>query len=364
MGDGIWTASLSYRDAQSESKRRVVYGKTQAEARSKLRDVRQRLDVGAPVKDAKTTVAAWLADWTAKALLASDRKQATRDLYATVARVHLVPTLGHLALDRLRPSDVEALVVAKRQEGLSGSTVRTIYTVLRAALDVAVRDGLVRTNVAAAVKRPVAERREAVYLDAAQAQRLLEALAGERLEPLFRFLLGTGLRRGEALALRWADVELEAAVVRVRGTLGRTSTGLAVGEPKTEKSRRTVTLPRSSVEALRAQRVRQVEDQVRAGRSWSDEGFVFTTEVGTLLEPRNVLRRFQQLAAKAGLEGAGLHTLRHSAASFLLAAGTHTKVVQEHLGHSSYAITADIYSHVAPAQAREAADRLDAALDW
>ena len=91
---------------------------------------------------------------------------------------------------------------------------------------------------------------------------------------------------------------------------------------------------------------------------------VFTTEIGTPLEPRNVLRRFEVLAERAGLHGVTLHTLRHSAASFLLAAGTHTKVVQEHLGHSSYAITADIYSHVGPAQQREAADRLDQALRW
>ena len=90
---------------------------------------------------------------------------------------------------------------------------------------------------------------------------------------------------------------------------------------------------------------------------------MFTSPTGALLEPRNVLRRFQEVAVAAGLEGVGLHTLRHRR-QLLLAAGTHTKVVQEHLGHSSYAITADIYSHVAPAQAREAADRLDAALQW
>jgi integrase len=88
------------------------------------------------------------------------------------------------------------------------------------------------------------------------------------------------------------------------------------------------------------------------------------TEIGTPLEPRNVLRRFQTLARLAGLQDVHLHTLRHSTASFLLAAGTHTKVVQEHLGHSSYAITADIYSHVAPEQRREAADRLDETLEW
>jgi integrase len=95
-----------------------------------------------------------------------------------------------------------------------------------------------------------------------------------------------------------------------------------------------------------------------------DPGLVFTTEIGTPLEPRNVLWRFEKLARDAGLVRVSLHTLRHTAASLLLAAGTHTKVVQEHLGHSSYAITADIYSHVTPAQQREAADRLDQALRW
>ena len=182
--------------------------------------------------------------------------------------------------------------------------------------------------------------------------------------PLFRLMLGTGLRRGEALALRWSDVDLNGGALRVRGSLGRTSAGLSVDAPKTEKSRRFVTLPRSAVEVLRGQRVRQAEERLRAGIAWTDCGLVFTTESGTPLEPRNVLRRFQTVAGRLGLEGVGLHTLRHSAASFLLAAGTHTKVVQEHLGHSSYAITADIYSHVAPAQAREAADRLDEAIQW
>ena len=123
-------------------------------------------------------------------------------------------------------------------------------------------------------------------------------------------------------------------------------------------------LPRSAVETLRAHRTRQLKEQRTAARAWQEHGLVFTTEVGTPLEPRNVLRRFEVLAERAGLRGVTLHTLRHSAASFLRAAGTHTKVVQEHLGHSSYAITADIYSHVGPAQQREEADRLDQALRW
>ena len=123
-------------------------------------------------------------------------------------------------------------------------------------------------------------------------------------------------------------------------------------------------LPRSAVETLTAHRVRQGAERQTAASTWRETGLVFTTEIGTPLEPRNVLRRFELLAERAGLKGVHLHTLRHSAASFLLAAGTHTKVVQEHLGHSSYAITADIYSHVGPTLKREAADRLDEALRW
>jgi hypothetical protein len=152
---------------------------------------------------------------------------------------------------------------------------------------------------------------------------------------------------------------------RGRSAAGRHRLGQTTHlEPRTDKSRRTVPLPRSAIETLQAHRTRQLEDQRTAAGAWQEHGLIFTTDIGTPLEPRNVLRRFEVLAERAGLRGVTLHTLRHSAASFLLAAGTHTKVVQEHLGHSSYAITADIYSHVGPAQQREAADRLDQALRW
>ncbi|MGY1794737.1 tyrosine-type recombinase/integrase [Geodermatophilus sp. SYSU D00525] len=362
--DGTWSAELSYRDDHGTLKRRTVHGKTQAEVRAKLREVRERIESGAPVKDASMTVAAWLEDWITKSLAASDRKQATKDLYATLARTHLAPTVGTISLGRLRPSDVEALIVTKRDAGLAASTVRTIYTVLRAALDVAARDGLIRNNPAAAVKRPGVERKDGPHLPTEQAHALLHAIRGDRLESLFRLMLATGLRRGEAPALHWSDVDLDSGLLRVRWTLARTSQGLRLDEPKTDKSRRTVPLPRSAIETLQVHRTRQLEEQRTAVGAWQDHGLVFTTEIGTPLEPRNVLRRFEVLAARASLRGITLHTLRHSAASFLLAAGTHTKVVQEHLGHSSYAITADIYSHVGPAQQREAADRLEQALRW
>jgi integrase len=152
---------------------------------------------------------------------------------------------------------------------------------------------------------------------------------------LFRFILTTGSSRGEALVLHWSDVDLDAGLLRVRWTLARTSQGLHLDAPKTDESRRTVPLPWSTVRALQAHRTGQLEEQRAAAGTWLENGVVFTTEIGTPLEPRNVLRRFELLAGRAGPRGVHLHTLRHSAASFLLAAGTHTRVVQEHLGHSS-----------------------------
>jgi integrase len=254
--------------------------------------------------------------------------------------------------------------VTKREQGLSPSTVRTIYTVLRGALDVAVRDGLLRRNPATVVKRPTVEGQDAAYLTADDAHRLLDAIRGDRLEALFRLMLTTGLRREEALALHW---------VRHRPRRGRPAGAVdpdahVEGSPARRAEDGEVP-PRSAAPPLGRRRTARPPDPPSHGRDaaqegWRDSDLVFTTEIGTPLEPRNVLRRFELLAQRAGLRGVHLHTLRHSTASFLLAAGTHTKVVQEHLGHSSYAITADIYSHVAPEQKREAADRLDAALDW
>ena len=122
-------------------------------------------------------------------------------------------------------------IVTKRDAGLAGSTIRTIYTVLRLALDIAARDGLIRSNPAAVVRRPGVERKDAPHLTADEAHALLQAIRGDRLESLFRVMLATGLRRGEALALHWSDVDLDAGLLRVRWTLSRTSKGLRLDEP-------------------------------------------------------------------------------------------------------------------------------------
>ena len=369
--NGSWEARLTYIDAETGQRRRAsFYGPTAKAARAKMDEARDRLDAGAPVKDATRSVGDWLRHWRATALAASDRKESTRALYANLCRRHLEPApFGVIPLGKLRPSDVDALVLAMRakvkangERALSDSTIRQTYIVLRAGLDGAVRDGLIARNPAAAVRRPGVERTEAKHLDADAVAAVLKAAEGSRYHPALVLIASTGLRKGEALALRWDRVDLGAGTLKVAATLGRIGDRLVISEPKTARSRRTVPLSPASVAMLRKHRTEQKAERLRAGNQWTDSGLVFTTELGGPVDPRNLLRVIEAAAKTAGVEGVGVHTLRHSAAVAWLEAGVHIKAVADLLGHSSIAITGDVYGHTSDDTARAAIDGLSGRL--
>jgi len=199
-------------------------------------------------------------------------------------------------------------------------------------------------------------------LDTSEVRRFLEVTEGDRLGPLWCLLVTTGLRRGEALGLRWHDVSLTNAQLQVRQTIITVGGAVQVSTPKTSTSRRVVYLSSRTVEALELQRRRQEEERTVAGAAWTESDLVFTTALGTPLHPRNVLRDFQGALEKAGITKIRIHDLRHTAATLLLQEGVNPKVVQELLGHSRVAITLDIYSHTTEGLHREAADVMDLAL--
>ncbi|QZT54615.1 tyrosine-type recombinase/integrase [Mycolicibacterium austroafricanum] len=360
-----YKGALSYKDEDGATKRYVCYGRTRKEVKDKLDKARDRLDDGAPVKDSKQSIGEWLAYWRKTGLAASSRKESTKVLYGNLSRKHLEPApFGAIRLDRLKPTDVDTLLLTLRQKDkpLADSTIFNIYCVLRAGLDGAVRDGLIAKNIAAKVDRPQVTKKDAQHIDAADLTKLLASADGLRYRDVLVLIAGTGMRRGEAVALAWSKVSLDTGTMRVDATLSRVGKDLLITEPKTERSRRTVPLSPAMVSLLRSQKARQAAERLRAGDQWTDTGLVFTTELGTAVDPRNILRTVELAAKKAGLGKVGVHTLRHSAATGWLESGVHIKAVSDLLGHSSISITGDIYGHTSDDTARKAIEGWSGAL--
>lgn len=335
--------------------RRFVSARTRAEVSRKLEALRQQAAAGGPTAE---SLGAYLQRWLVA--VKPHLRPATWGSYAQHVRDYWTPGLGAIALTRLAPSHVEGVMARLLESGRSPATVQRARATLRRALHDAQRDGLVNRNAAALARPPRVERREMRALTPDEVRRLLQATADL---PIVALAVTTGLRLGELLGLRWSDIDLDARTLVVRRALARThSGGYALAEPKTARSRRTVVLGAVALEALRRRRVQQAADRLAAGSAWQDtDGAVFTDALGRLLDPREVSRSFRRLADRLGLP-VRFHDLRHTAASLMLAGGVPLKVVSDVLGHSSIAITADVYAHVAPDARREAAEALDRAL--
>ncbi len=310
----------------------------------------------------KLTVRDFLSRWldaTAPTL-----KPSTVRRYRDLIRLHVTPVLGNERLAKLAPADVQRLYADRLAAGLSPTSVRHVHGVLHRALGQAVRWGMVVRNVADAVDPPRRSTPEAKTWDAGQVRAFLAATVGDDLEPLWRLALLAGLRRGELLGLLWRDVDLDRSSLAVRRTLSRgAASRLEPGEPKTAAGRRQVALPASAVDALRRHRLRQVERRLAAGPAWEDHEFVFATEAGRAIHPNTLASRFRKLTAAAGVPPIRFHDLRHTCATLLLTEGVHPKVVQERLGHADIGMTMNLYSHVTAGMQRDAADRLDAAIE-
>jgi integrase len=359
--DGRWAAVVNLGYAGGKRKRKTFYGDTRREVQQQLTKALRDQQQGLPVAFPRQTVAQFLEQWLRDSAKPSVRPK-TYVSYEAIVRLHLVPELGSIQLSALTAPQVQSLLNKKIADGFSPHTVRRIHAALRRALGQALRWDFVARNVATLVSPPRVEQDEVHFLDQEEARAFLKAIKGDRLEALYTVALALGLRKGEALALQWRDVDLDGATLRVHATLQRLNGKLQLVEPKTRSSKRTIDLPDILVTALRAHRVRQLEERLLAGTMWQDTGFVFTSSVGTPLDERNVTRQFQRMLVQAQLPHMRFHDLRHSCATLLLAQGVTLNMVAEILGHSRVSTTTDIYGHVTKAQRTEAARRMNAAL--
>jgi integrase len=343
-------------------KRRYVSGKDRDEVRRKLTEAMANRDKGLIYHDENLTVAEYLDRWLADSVYGSVRASTfSRDKYLVAN--HIKPTLGRLKLKNLNALQVQSLYRERLVSGLSGSTVQKIHHVLHKALAQAVRWNLIPRNPADNAKAPTPTPKEMRPLSASEARKLLEAADGNRLEALYVLAIHTGMRRGELLGLKWADVDLENTTIRVRRTLTRKGTGYVLGEPKTKQSRRTIRLTEKAVQTLRSHQARRAQEKLRVGELYQDQGLVFAGQGGSFINPSNLRQRsFAPLLKHAGLPRITFHDLRHTCASLLFQKNVHPKVVQELLGHASVAITLDTYSHMLPGMGGEAVAAIGEAL--
>ena len=341
-----------------DGRRKILHADTRREVDELLTAAKSARESGGLVMGKSPSMEAFLAQWLAE-VIRPNRSVWTWRGYRSAIDTHIVPAVGKVKVEKLTPQHVVKLMNRMRDDGASPKTIANVRVLLRSALATAVRWNLAARNAAAVTDAPKAEQHEIKPFTKAEAKAFLAAVAGDRLEALYTVALTMGLRQGEALGLRWDDVDLEAGMLHVREQLQRVDGTLQRVPLKTKRSRRVLTMPAPALGALREHRRRQLEERLAASR-WTDTGYVFTTSIGTPLEARNVVRSFKAILTRAELRDVRFHDLRHSAATLLLVQGVPSRVVMEILGHSQMSTTTNTYQHVVPELQREAADRMSA----
>ncbi len=341
---------------------------TKRDAQRRLRAILHTVDTGIYLEPSRMTLGTYLEQWLrdyAKPNLGGR----TLERYEEIVRLHLVPALGHLQLSKLQPVHIQAhyteTLAGGRKNGpggLSPTTVLHHHRVLREALKHALRLQLIARNPADAVEPPRKTRGEVKALDESGTRELLRVSQGSWLHMPILLAVATGMRRGEIMALRWADVDFEAATITVQRSLEVSRQGLRFKEPKSARSRRRIALPRFAMEELRAHRAEQKRERLRLGPAYQDNDLVCPAADGRPRNPDVVTFGFRDFLVRHQLPVVRFHDLRHGHATSLLRQNIHPKIVSERLGHANVSITLDVYSHVTPDMQREAAEKIDAVL--
>lgn len=360
-----WQVLIDTRDPVSGKRKRVVVGtfRTKREAEREERNALQARDRGTLLNPDTMTVVQLLNDWLA--IKAAQLSPQTAAGYAITIRVHLVPALGSVLVQKLTAARVQAQYGEWSAAGMSARTIRECHLRLSQALDHAVRFHLVPSNVCKVAEPPKVERAKPDVWNSEEAMTFLDIAETDSLAPLWHLLLLEGMRRGEALGLRWQDINWQRKTAHIAQSVrAGVARGEAIIQPrtKTASGARTVRLTRRTIAALKVHRSAQTARRLAAAE-WQDNDLIICTSKGTPYNPTNVRRHFDALVSRAGLRRITPHGLRHTHATMLLGQGVPAKVVSERLGHANIAITLDTYSHVLPDMQDTAADAIEAIMN-
>ena len=297
--------------------------------------------------------------------------------YEGIVKNHLVPNLGGIQVAKIKPITLQKLYTTLLEDGnrkdgkegaLSARSVHYVHTTIHKALGQAVIWRMIIANSADAVELPKIEKKEMLAWDTIQVKNFLTAVKGHRHYALYLMAFSTGMRQSEILGLRWQDVDLNKGIVAVRQGLHYAKGKFEFKEPKTKKSKRTITLPPGTVKALKEHDRQQKEAYMKLKEKSKEKytkkceeypGLIFRSKVGTPINPRNLIRHFEKVQEGLDMPSLTFHEIRHTHATLLLQAGEHVKVVSERLGHATVAITMDLYSHVLPNMQAGAADKIE-----
>lgn len=357
------------RDPESGKRRQKWQSgyRTKRDAERALAEAVDGVNRGTYVPRSRQTVAEFAQQWLAA--IAPTVRPATHYSYTRNLRLHLLPYVGTATLVSVDAGTLNALYARLLAEGkadgtgsgLSPRSVRYVHTIAHRMFKDAVRWGRLARNPADAADPPrssASNRPELPTWSPDTLRTFLDGVATDRLGPAFLLAATTGMRRGEVLGLRWADLDLDRARLAIRQTIIAVHHEVQFGEPKTAKGRRTITLDPATVRALREHRKVQAAERLLIGSGWRDHDLLFCRVDGDPLHPERFSRTFGDRVRQLGLPTIRLHDLRHGWATMALAAGVHPKVVQERLGHASIGITLDTYSHVTAGLHADAAEQV------
>jgi integrase len=339
---------------------------TKKSAQAELIRLLAEVDSGTSINPSKQTVGEYVHGWLEASTHLAPK---TLERYAELSRCQIVPHLGSIILQKLRPSHIAEWHATLLKSGgrnghpLAPRTVGHAHRVLHSALARAAKVETVSRNVASVLAPPKVESHEIESLTDLQIADILTRLETHTLYPIVVTALGTGMRRGELCGLQWRDVDLDQASIGVERSLEETNAGLRVKSPKSRHGRRRISLPASVVETLRAHRVRQIEMRLALGMGRPEpEALVFCREDGLPLSPDRLSQQWRRLVDAMGLPSVSFHALRHTHASALIGAGLDVISVSRRLGHGSPAITLTIYAHRFASTDTAAASAMDLAM--
>ena len=320
---------------------------TKTDAEKELRRILAAQDQGVVVDPSRIKVGEYLAGWLEdKAPQTVGAK--TLERYEGLVRNQITPHLGNLRLQALRPADVERWLQILIKEGLlSSRSIRHAHGVLRIALEHASRMEMIPRNVAKIIQPPKLEEKEMVILKEDQIDECLTGLADLSIYPIFCVALGTGARRGEIVALKWSDIDLDRGTMNIERSLEQTSAGIRIKPPKTQAGKRTISLPSFTVEALRKHKLTVMETRMAVGAGpLPHNTWVFGDIEGKMPNPYSISDRWRDAVKSRGLPKVTFHALRHTHASMLINAGEDVVKISKRLGHKKPTVTLAIYAHL------------------